>query len=199
MRKRMIASLAGFVTGACFLFGCTRAPTPSESNTTPIEAGEGYLVDEPLEEEGIPVNKGILESVIPMVGFDCSGRVYKKKRDNQDGVECSVTLAFGTLADSAVFDYLLSDGRMNKKFDDGFLLNTQYFRSHVAAFYAIPATQNLKKVLKTIKVGDPIRLTGHLVYLQTKNGRLTTSLNPNEFKCKYAYITEITTGDSIYR
>jgi hypothetical protein len=87
---------------------------------------------------------------------------------------------------------------MNKQFDDSFVLTSQYFRSHIAAFYVHSATENLEKAIKALKVGDPIRLRGDFVYLKTKNGLVKTSLNPVEFKCKYIYLTEIATAESIY-
>ena len=78
------------------------------------------------------------------------------KKDNQDGFHLSVTLVFGKPAAPDVCRYLVDDGAMNKQFDDGFVINNQYFRSHVATFYVHSATGNLEKAIKALNVGDPI-------------------------------------------
>jgi hypothetical protein len=191
----------GLIIGSVALFfmlnGCG-SPSSTGVNTTPIDTEEGYIVGDVDEGKVIPAEDGALEGVIPMTEFECSGRVYKLKKDNQDGFSHSVVLVFGKLASPDVFRYLVDDGAFNKQFDDGFVLNNQYFRSHIAAFYVHSATENLEKAIKTIKVGDPIRLKGDFVYLKTKKGLVKTSLKPHEYKCKYIYLTEIATVESIY-
>ena len=186
-------------TVALFLMlnGCG-SPTPTSTNTTPIATEEGYIAGDIDKGEVIPAEVGVLKGMVPMTEFECSGRVYKVKKDNQDGFSHSVTLVFGKLASPDVFDYLVDDGAMNKHFDGGFVLDNLYFRSHIAAFYVHSASDNLEKAIKVLKVGDPVRLKGDFVYLNTKNGLVTTSLNPAEFKCKYIYLTEIATADAIY-
>lgn len=181
-----------------FMLNSCGSPSPTIPNTTPIDTEEGYIAGDVEEGEVIPAEDGVLKGVIPMTEFECSGRVYKLKKDNQDGFSHSVTLVFGKLASPDVFRYLLDDGTMNKQFDNGFVLNNQYFRSHLAAFYVHSATENLEKAINALKVGDPIRLKGDFVYLKTKKGLVKTSLNPVEFKCKYIYLTEIATAESIY-
>ncbi len=195
------ATKMGLIIGSVALLfmlnGCG-SPSSTSANTTPIDTEEGYIVGDVDEGEVIPAEDGVLEGVIPMTEFECSGRVFKLKKDSQDGFSHSVTLVFGELASPDVFNYLIEDGAMNKQFDNGFILNQQYFRSHIAAFYVHSATKNLEKAINALKVGDPIRLKGDFVYLKTKNGLLQTSLNPVEFKCKYIYLTEIATVESIY-
>jgi hypothetical protein len=189
--------IIGIVAIFFMLNGCG-SPTPSSVNTTPIDPEKGYFVGDVDEGEVIPIEDGVLEGVVPMVEFECSGRVYKVKKDNQDGFSHSVTLVFGKLASRGVFEYLVDDGAMNKQFDDGFVLNNQYFRSHIAAFYVHSATDNLEKAIKALKVGDPIRLKGDFVYLKTTNGLVKTSLKPEQFKCKYLWLYEMDTAESIY-
>lgn len=179
------------------LNGCG-APTPGQVNSSLIDTEEGYVTGDLDEGEFIPVEEGVLEGVIPMKEFECSGRLYKVKKDSQDGFSHSVTLVFGKLASPDVFRYLVDDGAMNKRFDDGFVLDSGYFKSHTAAFYVNAASDNLEKVINTVKVGDPICLKGDFVFLKTKNGLIKTSLDPDEFKCKYIYLAEIATEDSIY-
>ena len=174
------------------------SPTPSNANTAPIDPEEGYIAGDLDEGEIIPVKDGVLEGVVPMTEFECSGRVFNVKKDNQDGFSHSITLVFGKLASPGVFEYLVDDGAMNKQFDDGFVLNKQYFRSHIASFYVHSATDNLEKAINVLKVGNPIRLTGDFVYLKTKNGIVKTSLNPSQFKCKYIYLSDISTVEFIY-
>ena len=189
--------IMGSVAIFFMLNGCS-SPSPTSTNTTPIDTEEGYIAGDADEGEIIPVEEGVLEGMIPMTEFECSGRLYMLKKDNQDGFNHGVTIVFGKLASPDVFRYLVNDGAMNKQFDDGFVLNNQYFRSHVAAFYIHSATENLEKAIKALKVGDPIRFKGDFVYLKTKNGLVKTSLNPQAFKCKYIYLTEIATAESIY-
>ncbi len=133
-----------------------------------------------------------------MVEFECSGVVYKKKKDRQDGFEYSVTLAFGKLAESPIFSYLKENGAMNKEFEGGFVLDTSYFQSHIAAFYVRSASTNIQKAVGSLEEGDQVRLKGYFVNLKTKNGILKTSLNPDEFKCKYVYLEQVDTPESIY-
>ncbi len=173
-------------------------PTPAGANTIPVDADVGYVLGSDDKGEAIAAADGVLESLVPMTAFAVSGRVYKLEKDNQDGFSHSVTLVFGKLASPDVFQYLVDDGAMNKQFDDGFVLHDQYFRSHVAAFYIHSATDNLEKAINALQVGDPVRLKGDIVYLQTKNGLVKTSLDPAEFKCKYIYLTEMATVESVY-
>ncbi|MGD9221948.1 MAG: hypothetical protein PVH22_01805 [Desulfobacteraceae bacterium] len=194
---KQMSLIIGSVVIFFMLNGCG-SPSPTSANTAPIDTEEGYIAGDVDESEVIPAEDGVLEGVIPMTEFECSGRVYKLKKDHQDGFSHSVTLVFGRLASPDVFKYLVDDGAMNKPFDDGFVLNKQYFKSHIATFYVHSATDNLEKAIKALKVGDPIRLKGDFVYLKTKNGLVKTSLNPVEFKCKYIYLTEIVTVESIY-
>lgn len=189
--------IIGIVATLFLLTGC-ESPTPSNTNATPIDPEGGYIAGDVEEGEVIPAEDGVLEGVVPMTEFECSGRVYKLKKDRQDGFSHSVTLVFGKLASPGVFEYLVENGAMNKQFDDGFVLNNQYFRSHIAAFYVHSATDNLEKAINGLKVGNPIRLKGDLVYLKTKNGLIKTSLNPSEFKCKYIYLYEMATVESVY-
>ena len=195
-RARQMSLIIGSVA-ILLLNGCG-SPSPTSINTTPIDIEEGYVAGDVDEGEVIPTEDGVLKGVVPMTAFECSGRVYKLKKDHQDGFSHSVTLVFGKLASPDVFKYLVDDGVLNKQFDDGFVLNNHYFRSHIAAFYVHSATRNIEKTIKTLKVGDPIRLKGDFVYLKTKNGLVKTSLNPAEFKCKYIYLTEIATEASVF-
>jgi hypothetical protein len=199
MQMRNLVVLACAVAAACCLANCTGAPETLEANETPIDLDAGYRVGDVIEAEAVVVNDGILEEIVPMVEFECSGVVYTKKKDRQDGFEYSVTLVFGELAEPAVFEHLVNEGTMNKKFDDGFVLDNAYFKSHVAAFYLRPATENVSKALRQLEVGDPVRLIGDFVYLKTQKGTLKTSLNPKAFKCKYAYLTGIDTDEFSYR
>jgi hypothetical protein len=196
-RVKQLSLIIGSVA-LIFMLNSCGSPSPTNANTTPIDTEEGYIASDVDEGEIIPAEEGVLKGVIPMTEFECSGRVYKLKKDHQDGFSHSVTLVFGKLASPDVFRYIVDDGTMNKQFDNGFVLNHQYFKSHIAAFYVHSATENLEKAISTLKVGDPIRLKGAFVYLKTKNGLVKTSLNPLEFKCKYIYLTEIATAESIY-
>jgi hypothetical protein len=186
------------IIGTCFVLNSCDSATPSSSNTMPIDLEKGYVVIDEVEGELIPAKDGVLEGLVPMVDFEFSGLVYKKKKDRQDGFGISLTLVFGKLAEDNIFEYLVNDGAMNKSFDDGFMLNTNYFQSHIAAFYIHPATDNLKEAINALKVGDQVRLKGHFVYLNTKKGLVKTSLNPDEFKCKYIFLSEMATKESIY-
>jgi hypothetical protein len=172
--------------------------TPSSSNTMPIDLEKGYVAVDKVEGEFISAKDGVLEGLVPMVDFEFDGLVYMKKKDRQDGFDTSLTLVFGKLAEAKVFEYLVNNGAMNKSFDDGFILNAKYFQSHIATFYIHPATDNLEKAINALKVGDQIRLKGNFVYLSTKRGLIKTSLNPNEFKCKYIFLSEMATKESIY-
>lgn len=196
-RTKQMSLIIGSVAILFMLSGCG-SPTPTNVNTKPINTEEGYLTGAIDESETIPAKDGVLVGLVPMTEFECSGRVYKLKKDNQDGFSHSVTLVFGKLATPDVFDYLADNGTMSKRFDDGFVLTSQYFRSHIAAFYIHSATDNLEKAISALKVGAPIRLIGDFVYLKTKKGLLKTSLNPAEFRCKYIYLREIDTMESIY-
>jgi hypothetical protein len=196
-RMKQMSLILGSMAIVFMLYGCG-SPTPTGANTTPIDTEEGYIAGEVEEAEVIPANEGILEGLVPMTEFECSGRVYKLKKDNQDGFSHSIILVFGKLASPEVFEYLVDDGSMNKRFDDDFVLNNQYFRSHTAAFYVHSATDNLEKAINALKGGEPIRLKGDFVYLKTRNGLLKTSLNPAEYKCKYIYLTEMATMESVY-
>ncbi len=181
-----------------FILNSNGTPTSAGANTIPIDAAAGYVLSDIDKGEAIPAEDGVLEGIVPMAAFAVSGRVYKLEKDNQDGFSHSVTVVFGKLASSDVFKYLLDDGAMNKQFDDGFVLNSQYFRSHVAAFYVHSATGNLEKAMNALHIGMPVRLKGDLVYLKTKDGLIKTSLDPAEFKCKYIYLKEMATDESVY-
>jgi hypothetical protein len=196
---RTLFYLAWVVAVACCLLDCSGSSSAPEANDRPIDTDEGYLVGDVMEEEIIPINDGILEGMIPMVEFECSGVVYAKKKDRQDGIEYNLTLVHGNLAEPAVFDHLVNDGTMGKEFDDGFVLDHRYFKSHIAAFYLHAATDSVRKALGRLAVGDPVRLIGHFVHLKTQQGVLKTDLNPDRFKCKYVYLTGIDTDDFIYR
>lgn len=196
-RARKIGRLIGFLAVFFVLSGCG-GPDPASSNATDIDTDEGCFIGDVEEGEMVPVKDGILEGIIPMAAFDCSGRVYKVEGDSQDGFTHSVTLVFGKLAAPDVFSYLVDDGRMNKRFNDDFVLDNRYFKSHIIALYVHSATKNLEELVSDLKVGDTIRMKGDFVYLQTANGLIKTSLNPEEFKCKYTYLSEVDTVDSVY-
>jgi hypothetical protein len=186
------------IVGIYFMFNSFKSATPSSSNTKPIDLEKGYVVVDKVEGEFISAEDGVLKGLVPMANFEFDGLVYMKKKDQQDGFDTSLTLVFGKLAEDKVFKYLVSNGIMNKSFDDGFMLDTNYFQSHTAAFYIHPATDNLKKAINELKVGDQVRLKGNFVYLNTKRGLIKTSLNPDEFKCKYIYVSEMATKESVY-
>jgi hypothetical protein len=194
---KKIALILG-VVGMYFILNSFKSATPSSTNTMPIELEKGYVVADKVEGEFIPAEDGILKGLVPMVNFEYDGLVYMKKKDRQDGFGTSLTLVSGKLAEAKVFDYLVNNGAMNKSFDDGFVLDTRYFQSHTAAFYIHPATDNLQKAIATLKVGDEVRLKGSFVYLNTKRGLMQTSLNPDEFKCKYIFLSEMATKESVY-
>ncbi len=194
--KQMCLLLVVLLT--CLVLCSCGSATPSSSNTMPIDLDAGYAVSDAAEGEVISAKDGVLEGLVPMVDFECSGLVYMKKKDRQDGFGHSLTLVFGKLAEDNIFEYLINNGAMNKRFDDGFTLNTNYFQSHIAAFYIHPATSNLEKAVSTLEVGDQVRLKGNFVYLKTQKGLVKTSLNPGEFKCKYIFLSEMATNESIY-
>jgi hypothetical protein len=194
---RKISLISCGVSLLLLLYSCGSS-TPTGANYTPIDIERGYITSDAEEGRIIPAEEGILEGMIPMTKFEYSGRVFKLKKDRQDGFSHSVTLVYGKLASPDVFRYLVDNGSMNKQFDDGFVLNKKYFRSHIATFYVHSSTDNLEKTVKSLKVGDPVRLKGDFVYLKTKNGVIKTSLDPAEFKCKYINLTEIATVESVY-
>jgi hypothetical protein len=191
-------SLLTCSTALLIILNSCGSSTPTGANFTPIDIERGYITSEAEEGKVIPIEEGILEGMIPMVKFEYSGRIFELKKDRQDGFSHSVTVVHGRLASPEVFRYLVDNGSMNKTFDDGFVLNKKYFRSHIATFYIHSATDNLEKTIKSLQPGDTVRLKGDFVYLKTKNGVINTSLDPVEFKCKYIYLTEIATVDSIY-
>ena len=199
MKKAPLVIVGIAVIALVIIFFPSGSPEPTGRVDGILDPHDGYVIGDVYEGEIIPARDGQLEGMIPKVDFTCSGIVYKIGKDRQDGIHYNVTLIFGILADPEKARYAIEDGRMGKEFADGFKLDQKYFRSHVAAFYARSATDNVRKAVGALKKGDAVRLKGHFVYLKTSNGILTTSLDPAAFKCKYVYLTEVATQDGVYR
>ncbi len=175
------------------------SPTASAPSSDPIDATAGYTHAAPVvAAEVVRADDGMLEAMIPKLEFACSGVLLDKRKDRQDGFEYSLTLAFGRLAETEVFAHLADDGSVGRRFSDGFVLDTPYFQSHVAAFYVRSASHNVRRAVASLEEGSRVRLRGQLVFLETARGVLETSLDPAEFKCKYAYITQLDTDQASY-
>lgn len=181
------------------VFSKHSSPTSENVNLTSIDPKKGYSIQEIKEGNLILANDGALTGLVPMREFICEGKVYKIGSDSQDGFSHNITLVFGELSTPEIFEYIINDGIMNKKFSNGFVLNRKYFQSHIAAFYTHPASDNLEKALNRLNVGDTVQISGNFTFLKTKNGVIKTSLNPEEFRCKYIYLKEISTNGSVYR
>jgi hypothetical protein len=197
MSRWIVLGVAGLVV-AVVLIG--RSPSPIAEGVASVDPGAGFTRFESIG-DGSPIDAqvGMLRSLVPKVAFQCAGIVLDTQPDRQDGFHRSLTIGYGRLADAAVFEHLQGTGAMGREFEGGFVLDTAYFRSHVTAFYVRPASPNLKKVTAWLEAGDQVCLKGSLVYLDTDRGLLTTSLDQHEFRCKYAYVEEITVNGSVYR
>ncbi len=92
------------------------------------------------------------------------------------------------------------------RYDNDLELSPQYITYHTSNNHMIPATDNIKKAISSVKEGDLVRITGYLVNVsgsyKDKGVKWSTSQSREDNgdgACEIIYVTEIKIGSNIYR
>jgi hypothetical protein len=120
-----------------------------------------------------------------------------------------VALCWGKLAENGTYRRLKwSQGnrwyfwRVGEEFG----YNNDFVAQHSSNNHMIPATPNLAKAVKSLKAGDVVEITGHLVDVTaTKNSQnywwnsSTSTADRGDGSCEVIYLTRLKTHGKVYQ
>jgi hypothetical protein len=204
-----------FVVFGCLLAGCMNLDPPIASSEPP---GIMNFLGEPLQTEPDITEPVLINSADNtfllnlQAKYDVSARVVSKKKYSWDWnaqlAPYDLALAWGNLNKPDTLPYIrYKQGHRwyYYRYDKNCPYTKQYISQHSANTHVIPATENLKKVLKQIKKNDIIRIEGYLVKINGKvNGRdiwwnsSLTRQDTGNGSCEVLYAKKITHNNKVY-
>ena len=151
-------------------------------------------------------------SITPLAEYEISGVVVSKKSysDDWEGEISPVDLAiaWGKMAEAPFDRYItFSHGYRwyHYQWKKGGPFDVLYIITHSANNHIIPADENIRRALKTIKKRDGVVMKGYLVNLKgTYNGREVwwkTSLSRSDTgngSCELFYVSKVRIGTKVY-
>ena len=151
-------------------------------------------------------------TITPVAEYKLSGMVVSKKSysDDWDGKISPMDLAivWGKLAEPEYGRYItFSQGSRwyHYKWKEGSSIEGSYVITHSGNHHIIPATENIRRAIKTVKNKDKVILEGLLVNIKgTYQGRTVfwnTSLSRNDTgngSCELFYVLKVRIGTKVY-
>jgi len=144
-----------------------------------IEHGPGVLVaEEPYQGSAGSAKEQIISGfqLTPLASFSVRARVLASRGyycgREADLSPVDLALGWGRMSDEDVLkDISISQGgRFYYWHVSNFSIPREEIQSHSANMHMIPADDNVKKILQSIKVGNVVRIQGYLVEAKTNEG-----------------------------
>ncbi len=196
----------------CFLSGCDR-PTPTGTDFEEIDTSQDPIQksctsDEPIVKE---VKSGRF-TMTPLAEYKISGMVVSSETysSDWDGQIAPVDLAivWGKLTEPGTQKYITySQGVRwyHYRWKEGSPVDNSYIISHSSNNHIIPANENIRRAVKTIRRKDRVVLKGLLVNLiGTPNGQTVTwntSLSRTDTgngSCELFYVSYVRIETKVY-
>jgi len=196
------------LSGACGL----RPPIADGSWTAPLDI-LAEPAQEPHEGEGFfryfPRGQAHLQ---PVARYRLNG-ILKGKRAYRKGWNSRLSpmdlvVIWGELT-SPEYDRLIQYRQRNRwyyyRFPSGFPQTRQFIVRHSSNNHIIPATDNLRRLLRTFRKGQVLSLEGYLVNINATAGHRRFWWNTSRSRedsgdgsCEIIYLTRVITGGKIY-
>lgn len=194
-------------------FSCSKA-VPTDYDSSEIDPSEEPLQENVDNEPAITFEKkGWTFTITPRAKYRISGKVLSVKSYHY-GLNAlispvDIALTFGELYRSGLYEkiewsqsqrwYWWKYGSSFPKKDDNFIARWSS-NNHI-----IPATDNVKKAVKSISGGDLVTLEGYLIYIDGKkedqsfwwHSSLSRS-DRGDGSCEVIYLKRIKIGENIY-
>jgi len=175
----------------------------------PVQTATLAYFNAPLE---IKINNK-LHKLYPQADYKISGMVVGKNDfffmdDGSDISPLDIGLAWGKMADAQYDKYMTyrsANRFLNWNYTKEFPFSYDYLNSHVSNNHIIPSSNNILKVLKSVKLKENIYLEGYLVNLRIDNKDSAfiwnTSLSRNDKEagaCELFYVKKVRVGKNFY-
>ena len=196
----------------CLLSSCDRPQKSGmdfdqiDTSGDPIQTS--YKSEDPIVKE---IKNGQF-TITPVAEYKLSGMVVSKETYSDDwgGKISPVDLAvvWGKLAEPE-YDQYMSYSQGNRwyfyKYKSGSPFDNSFVISHSANNHIIPANENIREAVKTIRKGDRIVLEGFLVNIKgtyegrpvTRNTSMTRK-DTGDGSCEIVYVTKIRVNTDVY-
>ncbi|MBI4653815.1 MAG: hypothetical protein HY752_02310 [Nitrospirae bacterium] len=208
MRKFLISIILLFI-----LWGCSK-PSPSDIAVGEIDAlGEPQQIAVTEDKEPIAID---LENgkfyLKPVAGYSISAVVVSKKSYSYGWQAklalVDLALAWGKLSDPETrkhFKFTQSDRWYYFEYENDSPLDVSYISTHSSNNHIIPANENIRLAIKSLKKNDTVTLEGFLINAAGKykgtdlwwNSSLTRN-DSGDSSCEVFYVTKVRNGDYIY-
>lgn len=214
MRPR-IAVLSILLAFSIFFAGCSPAPLVSGRATDAIDISGEPQQEEITEDQSFTItNARGTFSLKPLADYRIAARVVGTEHYSLDwaGLLSPVDLAlvWGDLDRSEYKEHISYSQRGRwyyYRYDGDFPADTQFIVGHSANNHLIPATDNIRRALKTIRKGDLVLIEGCLVQLTgiTDSGRSCSwgsSLSREDSgaqSCELIYVEQVQVNLDIFK
>ncbi len=192
---------------------CNPAPEVKEVDTTDIDIFSHpvqELTDE-IDPIILTLDEGVF-TILPIATYSISAQVISSKSYssgwNAKIAPVDLALAWGELADPTIQN-MIEFSQRNRwyfyRYPQSFPKSKQFIIEQSANTHTIPATENIKRALKHIIIGDNVKIEGFLVKINgQKNGRKywwKSSLSRKDTgnnSCELLYVLELRVNNNIY-
>jgi hypothetical protein len=192
-------------------FSC--GPSPSGRDGTPVNVLEPPSMEK--QEPGIVrvTKDGYDIAITQKASYTVRGVVVGRENYHSGWNSlispADVALCWGKLAENGAYKKLKWSQGNRWYFwraGDDFGYNNDFVAGYSSNNHLIPATSNLEKAVKSLKVGDSVEMTGHLVDVAaTKNSQTywwnssTSSADRGDGSCEVIYLTRLKTLGKVYQ
>ena len=204
MNKVWLTLLAVGVLGYCALTRprASGSGDPVDWSREPVQGA----TDRPAFE--VETRKGVL-TLDPRASFDISARVAADERYRADDgaflVPVDLVMTWGKLPEEP-YRSEVSYGQMARFYSwhaSSPDLDLHYVAAHSANMHMIPANDNVRRALRAVDGGDPVRVRGLLVNAKRADGfywnSSLTREDTGQGACELVWVEEIQIGRKVYR
>jgi hypothetical protein len=195
-----------------FIISCSQ-PTVIRHETDPIDTSVDPIQEFLNEDQSFNLEREKNSfNLKPVAQYVISARVVST-RSYSHGWESSLSpvdlaLVWGELG-SKKHDRYISYRQRNRwyyyRYSEGFPFPREYIINHSCNNHMIPATDNIRRALKTVKKNDLVSIEGYLVNVTGKiRGRdvwwstSTSRSDSGDHSCEIIYIEKIRINDRVY-
>jgi hypothetical protein len=196
-----------------FIISSCNQPTVISYESDPIDASMDPIQESLNEDHSFSLQKGGNQfDLKPVARYLVSARVMST-RSYSSGWESSLSpvdlvLVWGDLADKK-YDRNISYRQRNRwyyyRYSADFPLSTQYIINHSCNNHMVPATDNIRRALKSIKTDDLITVQGYLINITGKMGgrkvwwnTSTSRSDSGDHSCEIIYVEKLRVRDKVY-
>jgi len=214
-RHPRLAAVSILLAFSILFAGCSPAPQVSGRATGAIDISQAPQQEELTDDQSFTIaNAQGTFTIKPLADYRIAARVASTEHYSRgwDGLLSPVDLAlvWGDLDHSEYKEHISysQHGRWYYyRYDGDFPADTQFIIEHSANNHLIPATDNIRRALKTVRKGDLVLIDGCLVLLTgiSANGRTFswgTSLSRDDSgaqSCELIYVEQIQVNLDIFK